>query len=322
MNLVNLPPLLAEIPLLDLKGPEFLKFYAIAFAVALIASLLLRAFFFQKFNRPGSPVETLSDPYELAYLAGGEPRCAQLAVVRLLKMKAIERIRGRLRSLAQMPEALNPIEHALYVFIANHGDDGIMQRSALPAIKPYLKPIEARLAIQGLRPTQEESGSGGLSINWPLVLLAVIGIAKIFVGLNRDRPVFFLIVAVSITALVAWLVRSPGRERTKSGEAALQRHRMVHESEASGSGMDLAMMSMGLALMGPQVLATYADPEWSDPDFQRDLHAFQKPASNGSGGDGGNTGASCGGDSGGGGGDSGGSSCGGSGCGGCGGGGD
>jgi uncharacterized membrane protein YgcG len=42
------------------------------------------------FSLPGAERTKLTDPYEIAYLAGGAPRCAQVAVVKLITCGAVD----------------------------------------------------------------------------------------------------------------------------------------------------------------------------------------------------------------------------------------
>lgn len=68
----------ASIPVLDWNGPEFLWFCAAAFVIALGWSLLRRSRANDRFSNPSAEPAPLADPYEIAFLAGGTPRCSQV----------------------------------------------------------------------------------------------------------------------------------------------------------------------------------------------------------------------------------------------------
>jgi hypothetical protein len=72
----------------DAKGPDFLFFYIVSFAVALAASFILPALV--KGRAEAMPVVEVSDPYEVAFLGGGGPRAVDAAFASLFERGAIE----------------------------------------------------------------------------------------------------------------------------------------------------------------------------------------------------------------------------------------
>ncbi len=72
-----------SINIFDWKGSEFLWFYGVAFLVAAAWSVSRRFRANEKFALPGAQDVCLTDPYEMAFLAGGAPvRCLIRAVPR------------------------------------------------------------------------------------------------------------------------------------------------------------------------------------------------------------------------------------------------
>jgi uncharacterized protein (TIGR04222 family) len=80
----------------DWNGSGFLGFYGIAFFLALAWSIRRRFRADAKFAHPEALDVELTDPYDMAFLAGGTPRCSQVAVVRLLKSGSAEWKRTRI----------------------------------------------------------------------------------------------------------------------------------------------------------------------------------------------------------------------------------
>lgn len=291
----------------DLPGPEFLGLYAVLFVVALAISIRRRIRVNARFSLPGAEDTKLTDPYEIAYLAGGVPRCAQVAVVKLITCGAVEWkrtaiLRQSLLVASGSAEAgFHEIERNLYTAILGRGKKG-MNLTEIPAlVAARISGVESRLAKLGLRPTVSETRGRGCLVTLPLIALLGFGAFKVFVGLSRDKPVFFLIALLVITCLITAAVASNLKKLTPAGEKLLARMRAGREAQGD--------VLCSVALFGA---ASGLDPSLSGIDS-----ALRKDISNmgnntGSGGCGGGTG--CGNSSGCS------SGCGGGGCGGCGGG--
>lgn len=314
-------PLLAFNPnVFDWDGPAFLAFYAICLMIALIWSSKLGARVMKRFDVSGEP--TLHDPYEVAYLSGGASRVAQLAVVRLIaagKVRWEKKMFGDRLILAgdSSQSGLKTAEKAILDAIRSRGDKGLKAAEAGLQVGPAVQALEIRLAKLGLRPTASEKATAAISKSWPVALLLVLGVIKLLVGLSRDKPVAFLVVALFVTLILVFVMGRTGGYLTPAGVNLLGKLRLQHQDRrrmrVSSAAEDMAGVSLGLALFGASSLSAVAGME----HLQKDLAKQVGPG----GGDGGGGGCGAGGTSGCG--TSGCSSgCGGGGCGGCGGGGD
>lgn len=316
---------MAEVPLLDWRGPQFLMFYGAAFLLALLWSLKRKSALRRRFDASrdaGDPV--LEDPYEAAFLAGGLLRCAQVAVVRLMEKQVLEWKPGRWLSGGRLAarqgvsaEAdLNDIERAVFQGISAKGQAGVRIDEVIPMAKPMLPRVEAKLARMGLRPTDGERSGLGLKAVLPMLLLAGLGVLKLVIGLTRGKPVVMLGLAIFLTLIIALILASSIRYLTPSGERILQTLRRGREGIRTATAAERAPheLSMDLALMGPAAAVAYASLLPLHDEFKKELRQMGPNGASSCGG------SSCGYSSGcgGGGGDSGGSG----GCGGCGGGGD
>lgn len=310
---------LAGIPILDLTGREFLLFYAFAFIVALVWTLLRRSKALRKFSVVGAEQTQMTDPYEIAYLAGGVPRCCQVAVLRLVEMKCVRWkshsvFQSRLIAVAPLPAERDEIEMALYETILGYGEKGLPIKEASRVVSPRLYRVETSLAKRGLRPTSSERRGLGFRAVLPLLFLIPLGVIKVIIGVDRERPVILLGLFLLVTLIVAISLAKGIKRLTPAGQGVLDRMREPFSGRVVDHGKpDLLMLSTGLALMGPSILSAYGHPLGMEKAFMQDLnHMGAVPSSGGCS-------SGCGSDSGGGGGDGGGG-CGG-GCGGCGGGG-
>ncbi|OYV04930.1 MAG: hypothetical protein CFE26_14275 [Verrucomicrobiales bacterium VVV1] len=306
-------PFPAAIPVLDWHGPAFLTFYGVAFLLAMGLSLSRSASMRKRFELPGSRKE-LTDPYEAAYLAGGPPRVVQLAVARLLKLGLVEWKSswpgGRLIATGAPAPAggLRSIEVSILTRALGQ-KKGLVLTEIGQALSSKLTALEARLASAGLRPMSQEVQGQGMKVCLPMFTVMAIGVVKLVIGLSRDRPVGFLVIALFVSLVILLIIGSSHARRTglltASGRETLE-HMRTRQSISSHPGLDA--WSMGVALMGPMAMTGLLEHQ----DIISQLTGLQRNSSSGGGC---GTSSGCG--------SSGcGSGCGGGGCGGCGGGGD
>jgi uncharacterized protein (TIGR04222 family) len=290
---------------LDWQGPEFLSLYvpllAGGFLVALTVRYLLRL--------PAGPPLWLgkrTEPYEVAAL--DDPGTLIEAVVASLLHRNVLRLAdGKIVTGDAPPADAAAIERSVFECVATGSTTMEDLRRALgPDIEHYRR----RLSQKGL--VVDDFRAAPLRLVPSLVYGAVLllGVAKIFVGLSRDRPVVFLVL-LTLAGALGFLVLARRPWRTRLGDATLralqEEHQPLRTTAMAGNasqvlnGRDLAL---AVGLFGPSLLI---------PMGYGDLRHVLRPASSG-GGVGDSSSSS---DSG-----SSDSSCGGGGCGGCGGGGD
>lgn len=296
---------------LDLRGGEFLKWYAVCFALAFVASLVWPRVARAQGSRRMMP---LTDRYDIAFLGGGGDRVVDAALAALYSLKLVNvdgsQSPAKLWAEADMPipEDLHEVE--VRVLKAVPERDKVSPAEVRKALQPMMQEMQERLAEARVL----ESGPGLRRLRWlaalPLVVVMLVGMAKVYVGMSRDRPVGFLVVFLIFSMVILlWRVSHLSR-RTKDGERLWREFKKrppVTPSQVEKGGMmgDPAQVAMLVALGGYAALQM---PAYSN------LHsALYRTSSSDSGGSGG-----CGSSSGCSGGSSG---CGSSGCGGCGGGG-
>ena len=309
----------ASIPILDWQGPEFLVFYMFSLTGALLWSLHLKKKAAKRFES-AAPPSPFTDPFEIAFLAGGVPRVCQLAVARVLKLKLAkwEKHWSGDRLIPNNPSTsaadLHPVEVVLHNALLAK-PKGIALKD-LPALcSPACRALESRLARLGLRPTASETNLAARRSVLPLVAVLCLGILKLLIGLSRHKPIgilFFFLIGTLIAIL--FLKQSlAGKRLTSCGTDLLGKLRMeqANQLRRKKSQPDFALWSTGIALAGTYAMTGLAGGDLIAASLNQ--HLGQRAISgSGDGGSSGGGSSGCG--------SSGcGSSCGG-GCGGCGGG--
>lgn len=294
---------------LDFGGGGFLVLYLAALPWAYLAGTAIKRALRGANRRNSAQVE---DAVELAYLAGGPERAADAALVELMRrdvlaldyngvpLRAAERLdrvwlridAARLR--AQATQLPAPVLAA-----AETAQREQSLSLTVAALAREYAPIAERLRRKGWWLSESADLRLRQLGSAPLLALAALGGLKISVGLDRDRPVGFLVVLVGLTLIVAMARFLRQQRRTRAGEWAL------HDASGRTAPGDLAAQ---VALSGTVGLygSGFAD-----------YHILRTPPSGSGGSDSGSSSGSC---SGGGGDGGGGGGCGGGGCGGCGGG--
>jgi uncharacterized protein (TIGR04222 family) len=311
----------------NLAGPDFLLFYVLVCAAAVLAAVVVRNFV--RRDNPAAAEAQLS-PYDVACLSGGVPGVLRSCLATLLIDKRLQ------LSVIDAKAQGGKAGMSMYLYKANHSAEAadhemerVMLREAshengatagelLDAARPIAEEIERSLQGQGLMESEESFAAARFG---PLMLLALVwmlGFVKLLVGIHRDRPVLFLVVALTALAVVMWLFwRRP--LRTRRGEERLEQLKDQHMrlrailfnlEAASPMAPPSSDLLLAAGLFG---LASLNHPDVAV--LNKSLKPLSTTTASGSG-CGAATGCGGGGDGGGGGG-----GCGGGGCGGCGGGG-
>lgn len=238
----------------DLRGPEFLGLYTAMYAVAYVASHVLAS---TTTSAAGEAPRRIDDRYELAFLAGGERRMRDTAITALVAKRLLTvRRDGQWavleRATESTPEGLPPVERILYErFPKNQGIRPFDSRLTLQATAEAMR---RSLAERGLVLTLDGRAAWQLRIVAPLLLLALAGIAKILVGLDRDKPVAFLAMGVMVTLITAVFRGSSVDRRTELGRRSLEASVRAAHAERDELARDPitipAFLALGVAIDG------------------------------------------------------------------------
>jgi len=293
----------------DWPGPVFLSFYFMLFLLGLTTAIWLR--WGLRLPPPDEDAATPAlDPYEVAYLAGGSVLVLNAILSRLIQggYLALEPKTLKMTRKGELPEDAHPLEKVVFEEITQAENVRKLRGQTREAIDR----LADRLREYGLLVAPDRSFISRLAPTLVMLGVALFGLIKVFVGLERERPVGFLIFGLVMTVIVALAGFARPVFRSRHGDYILGRLRRenaplqtmaAHPTEnLRGSELTLAVALFGLAVLSVGPLA--------------DLRKMLQPPAGASGGCGGGGSCSSGGCGGGGGG------CGGGGCGGCGGGGD
>jgi len=231
---------------LDWTGPQFLGFYAMFLVAAFIVAWVWK----HALNQPAAapePPELDLDPYQTAMLEGPDA-AVRGAVVALVHGGSLRCEDDELRVAAPLPGGAMHLERAVYRSVDE-------QRSSLGGLREdvegELRRLEKSLRERGFLRTPEQD-ERYKSHPWLFFLVALgLGVAKVMVGVSRDRPVGYLVGLLFVAFVVGLSLRLFHSRRTRRGERALALLRLRHEAllhSASAEGSAGAMRPRELAL--------------------------------------------------------------------------
>ncbi|OJT25728.1 hypothetical protein BO221_07680 [Archangium sp. Cb G35] len=295
---------------LDWSGEQFLSVYIPFLVLLLLAAKVWQSTLNQPSEEP-RPGELELDPYQVAVLERREGG-VRAAVAALVHAGALKLEDGVLKAVAGPPARMLPFERAVYEAVAGStGDVSELEKK----LGRELDGMEEGLRRRGLLMKPEVAEGYTRYPKWLFFGPALgLGLAKMMVGISRDRPVGFLVVLLIFASVVGFGVLGGSPRRTRRGDKALAKLRWDNEAlrttaKADGAWgtMNSGSVAMAVALFGTGLLVSSG---------MGDLRSYLVPPGSAGGGGDVSSGDSGGGDSGG----DGGGGCGG-GCGGCGGGG-
>ncbi len=314
----------------DWTGTPFLALYLVLMGAALTVLLTTRWLRGTATGSMGSDATTRlenEDPYVVAGLVDGARGILQAGLAALAARGLIESHPATPawigRSKNAQPGNLTGIEAAIWEAIP--ADREIEFRTLRKELKPHFAKVREKVQARGWEPSTATLNSARLGRALLVLAVVGIGIAKIAIGISRDRPVGFLVVLTLATLLFGLILAFRIPRRTRSGEALVTRSR-AEETEIRQSLREPSLspewsLPMMVALFGGTALAGTTLASWQRP-LERPVPRPGTTSTDSSGGCSGawsDTSTSSGSSDGGGdGGGDGGSGCGG--CGGCGGG--
>lgn len=227
----------------DLSAQSFLLLYATVLAGAVAAGLAI-----PRWLRPEGRARLVSDEEELALLAGGRTRFSDAIVARLLARRDLT-AQGRDRLVIETCGGGRTSAESAVL-----GAIGPFKLAAVDRVlRPHAADVERRLVAGGAM----IDGSLALQMRaWqssPYLLLLVIGLIRLELGIERERPVGFLALLLLAT-LVLMVIRFAALDRsTAGGRDALRRAREEAERLRRAPTADEA--GRAVALFGTGVLA-------------------------------------------------------------------
>ncbi len=236
----------------DMYGPAFLLFYGlmIGFTVLMCWILLRQSDSTASLPLPHIPLQP--DPYEIAYLRGGENEVVRVVIFNLIQrgyLGVAEGTKPQIERLSRHPDPryLTQIERSVFDwFSMPHPAEAIFQSRALPSkIEESIARYEQQLRREQLvMPPDVEDTARGLRLTGLLVIIGLGGY-KLLVALAKGRTnVAFLIIMGLAGGWILWKIcQLPWLSRR--GQAYLERLQSAFE---------------GLKDRAPMIGAAAADP--------------------------------------------------------------
>ena len=301
----------------DLRGPDFLLLYAIAFVAAFGLAWTIRSGARGTSEPPRNGIHL--DPYQIAYLNGGPVHAVNAAISSLfhrdiLQVNESDATINVLQPQAQLP---HPLEQAVHDAAYVNGTGRVAVRDVRARAQGAVERLAEGLKKAGLLVGDDAARSAAVRATLTALTVPAIGLVKVAVGISREKPVAFLVLACVVSAVLALAVFTRRPHRTRRGDAALRGLRASNARlRTNVAQVGPEALVLGIALFGLNFLGDTSLEFLNKTLRPKNSSSF---SSSGCGGSGCGGATSCGASSCGGGG-CGGGGCGGGGCGGCGGG--
>lgn len=190
----------------NMSGPDFLGFYA--FFAGLLFSLALLQRAIAVFSASAINGLSFEDPYLLAMLAGGPRRVAETAVAKFIKEGFIEARRGMVRRLNECPpqSRLTSFERTILNDIPSPTSIAHLHQLC-PSDE--ISRLRQNLVAERLLVSPAEAARVRAIDLLFLFGTLTVGLTKLVIGLEREKPVGFLImmlggVMLAAVVLFAW----------------------------------------------------------------------------------------------------------------------
>lgn len=336
-------------PVAEMYGPPFLLFYAGVSAATVVACRFAVRRLDWTGRMPPPPVPAAPDPYEIAYMRGGENEVTRAGVFALIKRGLLDFSRDGTKFLVQRTAAAPPREHlskierCVYDWFDRPRDSReVFQRGGLAdKLKGLCAGYEQALRRDHMLTPPDVASRVALARLSGVAVIAGLGAYKLAAALAHGRTNVGFLVVMGVVAVLVLFAATRAPRISRRGREHLERLRIAFDrlkdggvnSNTSGRTADYADATRELLRKDGEApaVARAVDPTLvalgvfgvaalASTDYQDYKAAFGR-ASADTGGGGSSCGSSCGSSdsSSGGGGDGGGGGCGG-GCGGCGGG--
>jgi uncharacterized protein (TIGR04222 family) len=260
--LLVIPPLAAGAAInpLDYTGTDFLQFYGVLMALAIIGSIVCRRV--MRTDEPADARVDDEDPLEVGALRSGWVGAFHSAFARLLADEALTHVTTRKWGVFKHRFVANrdpifddgEIAKAILVRARLEHPDGAEFSVIGSSAKPDALRVEEELAKRGLLETGDSFQQVWLSVGMIMGATLCLGGAKLLIGMQRNKPVEFLAVLLVITFLATIALMYKPR-RTRVGERELKRvldSQADLKKRAKNAAIQLAPAeaAMAIALLG------------------------------------------------------------------------
>jgi uncharacterized protein (TIGR04222 family) len=181
----------------DLTGEPFLILYVVLLVTAIIAGIII-----PRRMRPEGRQQAVSDPDQLAFLAGGKARFTDAVVARMLAAGSLVMATKTKFSGGRRPAAMTAAERSVLNISAPFGWTALQR-----TLHQYAAPTQRTLTANGLLMSDEDISRVRWAQTLPYVLLIGFGSIKLLIGEAHERPVGILtalLIFTAVAALIRW----------------------------------------------------------------------------------------------------------------------
>lgn len=249
----------------DLAGPEFLAVYVLAMAAGVAVALAVRHVMRLPAVRPSFDELGELDTYEVAYLADGAEGATWAAVASLTRAGVLEvdpETKGRMR-VGDPDRSETPLERTVADAARNTRYTTPDLDDLTRAAEACTRHLEAELQRRGMIMTAAQRLNARIAGSISLALVLGFGAVKVAVGLQRGRPVTFLLVLMFATAAVMAALIVTLKATSRRGDHAIAMLRKHHDAlrrtfsrardKTVGTAQDAALVA---GLFGPALFAS------------------------------------------------------------------
>jgi uncharacterized protein (TIGR04222 family) len=253
---------------LDLPGPQFLLLYVVLIiAAAGIARLIKRLLVSPQW----SDMRRINlDAYEAAYLRGGARQAIDAAIA-MLAQKQLLKISKTTRSISTtgpLPAGAHWFEKAVHQTISPKSERQINDIRSSSMLTPHTERLASQLKDGGLIPADSRWQMARMVSVLVMLAVLLLGVAKIFIGISRNRPVGFLIFLCIIAGIITLVVYNSRPARTRLGNQALEQLRGESAALQMAARTRPHLLASGdvalaIGLFGIEALA-FTNDSWTD----------------------------------------------------------
>ena len=209
-------------PLAEMYGPNFLALYAAVIAGTL-GICYARAHEDDTDALPPPPLPIAPDPYEIAFLRGGENEVVRLAIFRLLQRGSLRTSGDKVKTItcAALPfdRDTTTLEHEVLAYFNYPRKVTEIFTSPLPArVRSLCAPYEERLRFACLLNGPDVQERGRRVRNQGALVIFVLGGYKLMAALHNgyDNVGFLVAMGMIAVALLAFVCQTPRLSSTRA----------------------------------------------------------------------------------------------------------
>jgi uncharacterized protein (TIGR04222 family) len=257
----------------NMYGPSFLLLYIVTIAAALMLGKNFIRSADTTDREPSMPPPSKPDPYELAYLRGGEQEVIRLTVFRLVQTGRLTLADAKSGKIARADgpahlSEMSDMERTVYKALDNPETVRGICRRIFPKFMKDCAPLERHLRERRLLVDQSVIESVYRVRKVVLAVILGLGGYKLAVALSRGRAnvLFLIILAVVGCILTIRKLKAPrlsrrGEDYLKQLQAGLEdeKNAIGADSQSEGSDLTLFVALFGFGVLAGTPFAGYMD---------------------------------------------------------------